>query len=190
MWSRAVLIGLLTALTGCTFDRASPFLDPGAAPDAGGTGGSRDAAPDARADAGPAEEVLLETLTVPADGSLIASVTVLRLGVQYRLVATGSCVEATGGGGWSADAEYYWKKSQPQSPSDFANLVDVGLAVDDPLIDAIRTPRWGDYQGEDHTYEVTFTGIDLPISAQFHDDYYPDNDGSLSLEIHGPHGGS
>ncbi len=155
----------LACLAACTFSA------PKAATDAG---------PDARpADAREPAWVVVDELTVPVNRATVMSAFVLEAGVRYRLRASGTFViqspEGTPG-----DAEY-WDFAGGQ-PVDGVAGVDVGLAVNDPLVDTNRTPRWGAYDAS-HVYEVEWTGAGAPIAAQLHDGNYANNTGALKLEI-------
>src|SRR5678815_3181002 len=88
-----------------------------------------------------------ETLTVLASGSVVTSKLVTQEGVDYRLRASGTYFYALQR---QADAEYEF---EPSPPVDVEVNVDVGLAVNDQIVDAERTPRWGPYNAT-HIYEV------------------------------------
>jgi hypothetical protein len=119
----------------------------------------------------------VDTLTVPSDGTIVTSNVSLESGVMYRLIASGTFL-TNPTNDWFADAEYI----------DFPNTVDVGsgidfgLAIDDILPDASKTPHWGSYSPS-HSYELPWTGEGSPIQAQIHDQVYGNNSGSLTLEI-------
>lgn len=117
-----------------------------------------------------------ETLTVPASGSVVTSKLVTEAGVDYRLRASGTYFYKLQR---QADAEYYF---EPSPPVDVEVDVDVGLAVNDQIVDADRTPRWGPYNPK-HIYEVPWMGDGRPIVAMLHDGPYLDNVGTLTLQI-------
>jgi hypothetical protein len=150
----------LACLAACTF--SSPKAGGGDDIDARGSGG---------------EWSVVETLTVPTTGATVPSTLTLQAGIGYRLRASGMFYV---GSQRLGDAEYYDFNRGP--PIDGAANIDVGLAVNDPIVDANRTPRWGLFRGT-HIYEVPWTGDGLPLVAQFHDGYYLDNAGTLTLEI-------
>lgn len=139
----------------------------GATGGSGGSGGS----------GGAPSWTVVEELTVLANGSDVESSTVLQNGVTYHLRASGTLNMNTTQN-WIADAEYY----NFASPIDTVSGVDIGLGVDDPTVDATRTPKWGEYRN-DHTYEIDFVGEGATITANFHDGVTYDNTGSLTLEI-------
>jgi hypothetical protein len=121
--------------------------------------------------------VAVETLTIPVNGTSVTSQTVLLAGIGYRLRASGTFVIQSPQG-TQGDAEWW----------DFSNLmdgvtgVDVGLAVNDSIVDTNRTPKWGAYAAN-HIYEVPWTGNGQPIVAMLHDGNFTNNTGSLMLSI-------
>ena len=119
-----------------------------------------------------------ETLSIPGTGGIVTSTFVPAAGVTYRLRASGFVQIAAGPR--SSDAEYY---DFPVSMTDNTanNLVDMGLAIDDTVADTTKT-RWGPY-ADNHVYVIYYLGTGAPLTAQFHDDYYPNNAGSMTLEI-------
>jgi hypothetical protein len=128
---------------------------------------------------------VVETLTVPSDGSVVTSNTVLQNGVDYHLRASGTFNMNTNqnvNDSWMADAEYYDFSNLPTSAKDHALTYDIGIAVDDPVIDTTKTPSWGAFEAT-HVYEIVFTGAGATIAVNFHDQVTSDNDGSLTLEI-------
>jgi hypothetical protein len=144
--------------------------------DAGGGFGGSDPP-----DGATAAPVLLETLTVPATGEVVPSTTLLRVGATYRLIASGVVSVRDG---YSGDADYYWDDVFGLG-GDAAGGVDLGLAIDDPVIDDTRSPDWGEFSSE-HTYEALVAGTGAALAAQFHDPNFGNNGGSLSLAIWGP----
>jgi hypothetical protein len=156
---------LLACLAACTFAActfSAPKLDADAAPGDGDGGGVW---------------TVVEELTVPVRGEMVTSTVVLQAGVGYRLRASGTCYVALQTLG---DAEYY---DFPDPPVDgTVGGVDVGLAVNDSIIDGTRTPRWGAYS-DTHVYEVEWMGNGAPIVAQFHDGNTSNNGGMLTLAI-------
>ena len=129
---------------------------------------------------------LVETMTVQVDGTAAISQTVLKEELEYRLRATGRFI--IGGPGY-ADAEYAFDESN-NGVIDACHAVspDLGIGIDDGVIDEVKQPRWGSFN-PDHDYSVVFTGRNAPISADYHDCYYGDNSGSLTLEIYAPRPG-
>jgi hypothetical protein len=150
----------LAFLAACTF--TGPIdVDAGGGGDDSGGGG---------------DFIVLEELMVPATGGAVTSTNMLRTGIRYRLRARGTIYVDLQ---IMADAEF-WRV--PEQPEDVISTVDVGLAVNDPTIDNIRTPRWGAYRNT-HIYEVEWVGNGGPIVAQFHDGNFTTNSGMLTLEI-------
>lgn len=127
------------------------------------------------------EWVVVETLTVPVDGSTVTSTTVLGSAGTYRLRASGTFTISTTSN-ILADAEYFDFSAPPGSVTDSGTTVDHGLAIDDSSVDLNRSPKWGSYDPS-HVYVVDHPGKDLPVVAQFHDEVVSNNEGSLTLEI-------
>lgn len=120
---------------------------------------------------------VVDTLSVPVDGSTVLSTFVLESGVTYRLVASGTFV-TNPSSNWEGDAEFY----DFSSPNDTVSGIDVGIAVDDPIMDLNRTPKWGAYQGN-HVYEVSFVGKGATIAVSYHDGNHANNSGAMTLDI-------
>ena len=129
---------------------------------------------------GGGEWVQVDELSIPVNSvtARVTSTFVLQANVGYRLRASGTFF--TTSLGRLGDAEYYNFNVGP--PVDEAAGIDVGLAVNDPIVDGTRTPRWGAYSAE-HVYEVPWMGAGAPIIVQLHDGNYADNVGALKLEI-------
>lgn len=155
-------LSLLACLAACTFTRTGE-LDGGSGGDGDGSGGF----------------VVLEELVVPATGAAVTSTNMLQAGIRYRLRARGTIYVDLQ---MMADAEFW---GVPGQPEDFIANVDVGLAVNDVVIDTTRTPRWGAYR-DTHIYEVEWVGNGGRIIAQFHDGNFVTNSGMLTLEILAP----
>lgn len=142
----------------------------------GGDGGSAGGSGGSGGTAAPTWQVV-DTLTVPVNGSSVTSTKVLENGVTYRLVASGTAtIEPIGP--VLADAEFF----NFGNPNDGIPSVDIGLGIDDPTFDAFRTPDWGPYSPS-HVYQVDFVGKGAPIDANFHDGFHLNNSGTLTLEI-------
>ena len=124
---------------------------------------------------------VVETLTVPVDGTVAISATTLQLGGTYRLRASGTFVISTGQG-IEADAEYFDFSNPPSSITDAGTSVDHGLAIDDAVVDSTRNPKWGAF-APTHVYEIDYAATGDSITAQFHDEVPSNNVGSLTLEI-------
>ena len=125
---------------------------------------------------------LQETITVPVDGSIVTSSTTLEGGIAYKLSASGSFV--IGGPGF-ADAEYAFNSSFSTVVDHCFGLpseVDFGIGVDDTIVDNVKSPFWGAFDPS-HVYVVNLQGLGQPIMLNYHDCFYPDNSGSLTVEI-------
>jgi hypothetical protein len=189
VWGCLTVAGLL--LAGCSFEPGgNSSSNPGS--DAAGGGNPADARPvpdgapaafDAAppADAPPPPE-LLETLTVQATGEVETSNTLLELGASYILIAAGTV--AVRDDGYSGDADYWWS-DEFGFGGDTTGEVDLGLAINDIVVDSSRSPDWGDYSSG-HSYQVTMEGTGAVLTAQYHDPNFENNSGSLTLEIYGP----
>jgi hypothetical protein len=133
-----------------------------------------------RMDAGidaPGEFVVLEEISVPVSSGTVPSANELLAGVTYRLRASGTF---NAGVDTFGDAEYIGFTTG--TPIDTQSGIDIGLAVNDTVVDGARMPKWGAYS-DSHVYEVDFVGKGVPIVVQFHDATYGNNTGSLTLTI-------
>jgi hypothetical protein len=131
-------------------------------------------------DTEPVEEwTVIEEMSVRTDGTVITSVMALERDVDYQLRASGTYyfffVKDQKG-----DAEFH--AFNVASPVDGESGIDVGLAIDDTVVDSVRTPRWGPYN-DAHVYQVDWRGEGRQITAQLHDGNYDNNVGTLTLEI-------
>ena len=127
-------------------------------------------------------EQLLETVTVPVDGSPVVSATVLEAGIRYRLRASGTFF--IGGPGF-ADAEYAFNSSLSTIINNCFGLpseTDLGIAINDTVIDNSKLPFWGTFDFA-HVYTIDMVGQGARINLNYHDCFYPDNSGSLTVEI-------
>jgi hypothetical protein len=132
---------------------------------------------DAKIPDGPAG--MLEELSIPVGGTVVSSTVVLQSGVRYRLRASGTYFYAAAQN-VLGDAEYFGFNAG--GPTDTEAGVDVGLAVNDSVVDANRMPKWGAYT-DTHVYEVEWTGAGATIDVQLHDGNYSNNVGSLTVAI-------
>jgi hypothetical protein len=132
---------------------------------------------DAPPDTPPAWRVV-ETLLIDTAKSTPMTSMALASGVTYRLRASG---EATVIDGQPGDAEY-WDYAN-NAPRDSGCCEDVGIGIDDPVIDLDTRPDWGPYN-PDHIYEIEWMGTGAPIQAQYQDTFYGNNVGELTLEIY------
>ncbi len=146
---------------------------PGEAPDDTPADSAVDTAPDAAK-----TFRVIETLTVDsANPAPTVSQTVLAAGVTYRLRVSGVVTNVIDQ--FQGDADFY----DFDSPKDDGCCEDIGLGIDDFVVDDHDTrPDWGEYRA-DHTYEVPWVGEGKTISALFQDTFYGNNIGDLTLEI-------
>lgn len=122
----------------------------------------------------------VETVTVPSDGSSVTSTNVLESGVTYLLEASGT---ANAGDTIDFDAKYSitnriledtWTDIVSGYESHGANLLD--LKVNNDFVD------WGTYN-DGHIYWLSVMGSGTPVTLQIYDIYYPNNVGSLTVDI-------
>jgi|GEM_PF-3223573 len=140
------------------------------------------AIPDAALIDAPITYSVVETLTVNCDGTEVTSTTTLSAAVTYHLRASGTCeVGSFAGTTYFADAEYW----DFNSPKNGAAGVDMGVAIDDTVVDGTKPPDWGAYDSS-HIYKIAFPGTGATITAKFYDPNYGDNNGSISVEILAP----
>lgn len=132
----------------------------------------------------PPGNVLLETVSVPANGTTVVSQSVLANGITYYLKASGTVtVDCCAGQG---DAEWFqFPGGSVASSCGTTPDVDAGIGVDDPVEDPSKSPNWGAFNAA-HVYVVSFVGKGATIALDYHDCFYHDNAGSLTVEIYGP----
>ena len=95
-------------------------------------------------------------------------------GVVYKLRVSGTITNVIDA--HQGDADYY----DFSNPKDLGCCEDLGLGIDDMVVNDKNTkPDWGPYNAS-HVYEVEWTGTGNPIAALFQDTYYGNNQGSLS----------
>jgi glucose/arabinose dehydrogenase len=130
----------------------------------------------------------VERLTVPVDGSSITSIKPLESGVVYKIRASGTFA-SSGTDDGLADAEYTGFSDPTQSPqdmcSDATQLVNLGIGINDAVIDQDTAPFWGDFNPT-HVYTIDFIGQGAPITLNYHDCNVTDNTGVLKIEIFQP----
>jgi len=127
---------------------------------------------------------LIETLTVPAKGETPTYSVALTTGVEYELKASGTATACWEPGCYiTFDAEY--------STSDGTNWVDgvaapydgYGSNLLDLMVNGVPVD-WGTYNSA-HEYSLPITGTGLQLSLLINDVYYPNNGGSLTVDIYG-----
>jgi hypothetical protein len=152
-----------------------------------------------------ADATAVTGLTVPASGAPVSSSYLLRAGVTYRIVATGSVRPASGvvgdatcttdasgtqptprgpvvlppvGGGWSGwDWKHREGSSHPASPWALPALETSGLLVNGAL-------RWEGDCRADHTYEAWFTpATSQRLQLRYADPLPADNTGTLTVYV-------
>ncbi|HEY5936723.1 MAG TPA: hypothetical protein VIU61_18875 [Kofleriaceae bacterium] len=162
------LATMLTLVAGCSF---SPPTAPPGEPSSDAPVDASETTPDS-----PPTWVVVETITInTANATPMVSQLTLEAGVTYRLRASGiaSVID-----GIEGDSEYY----DFASPKDNSCCEDVGIGIDDPVVDTTTTPDWGPYSTS-HVYEISWLGTGATISAAYQDTVYGNNSGDLTLEI-------
>ncbi|HUS63428.1 MAG TPA: hypothetical protein VMZ28_02755 [Kofleriaceae bacterium] len=191
---RVVLLGLTAALGGaCSFDTGGQSAGPDT-PDASTARIDAGVDPDAAAGAFDASGLdaaigpqLVEHIDVPVQNApIVASNTTLTTGTTYELRASGTVV-LSDAQNLSADAEYWWQDTSPGTTADSASFgdttIDVGLAINDTVVDGTTNPAWGPFAAT-HIYSFLYVGEGTTITAQFHDLNAANNSGTLSLDIY------
>jgi len=131
-----------------------------------------------------------ETLIVPVDGSTITSATTLQAGKSYLLRVTGTFIIASPPCPF-ADAEFARFEANntcvlPGTPQDFVGPYDIGVGINSATVNNNKGITWSTTFKPTHRYTASFVGLGAPISVNYHDTFYPDNSGSLTLEILAP----
>lgn len=163
---RRPVAAMLTLVASCSFSpRTAPPDDPAVDADVD------DAPPDSPLTWGVVETIVIDT----ANPTPMVSRTTLQAGVTYRLRASGTANVIDGIEG---DSEYY----DFANPKDNACCEDVGIGIDDPIVDTSTTPDWGPYNAT-HVYEIAWIGTGATITAAYQDTVYGNNTGNLMLEI-------
>jgi hypothetical protein len=124
----------------------------------------------------------LETIQVPADGTPVTSQTVLESDVTYQLRASGTVPI-----GFLTQADAEWQVIGPPfnivgSTCGTIPDVDIGIGIDDTVNSPAKFPSWGPFNAT-RIYTVDFVGTGSAITLNFHDCFYFDNSGSLTVEI-------
>jgi hypothetical protein len=170
--------GVLAVLTlaGCSFAGSGQPSD--AALDATSRADGQVPTSDARSDAPSPTWQVVETLVIDsANPVAVQSALTLETGVVYRLRASGVITNVIDA--FQGDADWV----DFNSPRDNGCCEDIGLGIDDLVVDDLDTqPDWGPYDPT-HVYQVNWTGEGAPITALFQDTYYDNNIGDLTLEI-------
>jgi hypothetical protein len=124
----------------------------------------------------------LETVTVPASGTVVSSGTLLS-GHNYVLKASGTAFACNEPGCViKFDASY--------STSDNSTWVDgvappydlYGPTLLDLQVNGLSV-NWGAFNPS-HSYSYEFAGLGAPASFQVYDVYYPNNTGNLTVDIY------
>jgi hypothetical protein len=121
---------------------------------------------------------VIETIMVDsANPNAEVSTSVLANGVTYKLRASGVLSNVIDP--FPGDAEYF----DFDNPKDNGCCEDIGLGIDDVVVNDLDTkPDWGPYR-VDHVYEAMWVGKGTTITALYQDTLYSNNVGTLTLEI-------
>jgi len=135
---------------------------------------------------------LIESVTVPCARTPVVSSTTLLAGVPYYLRASGTCtIGFVRPYAPDADAEYAFTPSDPTNLGGVTDRcpgssgIELGIGIDDPVIDGTKTPKWGPYDPT-HVYTIAFTGKGAPITLNYHDCVHRDNVGSMTVDVFCP----
>jgi len=171
MWR---FVSALVLAAGCGFTIAGDPAGSSSDPADAGTDAHADARPDAAAPAW----TVIETLVInSANASPTPSQRTLQAGVVYRLRVSGVITNVIDA--YQGDADFF----DFANPKDNGCCEDIGLGIDDLVVNDLDTrPNWGPYDPT-HVYEVDWTGQGTTITALFQDTYYGNNIGNLTLEI-------
>lgn len=123
----------------------------------------------------------VDRLSVPANGESVRSA-LLAKGQRYLIRVSGFVRDEE----WGLDADYYFLRDDPTNPAEIYDAcfdsTDVGLSIDDAILDDDKFPSWGAYT-DDHVYERTIVGDGKRLRLRLHDCRFEENTGSLSVEI-------
>lgn len=126
----------------------------------------------------------VEVVQVSSDGTVKTTNISLESGVLYQVRVSGTV--QSGGPGLMADAEFSDFSNVPGSLVDACDnagtMVDVGLSINDPTLDNLKSPDWGAFS-QAHTYTFDVIGQGQPLSFKFHDCNYSDNAGNFTVQV-------
>lgn len=122
----------------------------------------------------------VETIVVPADSTVaVSSSSTLESGKDYFLKAYGT---ANAGDGIEFDAQYSYRTPTSTEWTDAVSTYEsYGTGLLDLYVGGADVD-WGAYN-IGHTYQISYAGTGSVLSLLINDAYYPNNDGSLSVDI-------
>lgn len=122
----------------------------------------------------------VETINVDASQSTAVSTSTLDSGVPYLLEASGT---ANAGDTIDFDAKYSITNRIEGDPwtDDVSGYTSYGTTLLDLFVDG-GSVDWGAYNDE-HTYSWALTGTGVPVDLLIYDIYYPNNVGSLAVDV-------
>lgn len=123
----------------------------------------------------------LETVEVPAnDADGVDSVNALEVGTDYFLNAYGT---ANAGDGIEFDAQYSFRTSTSIEWTDAVSTYEgLGTGLLDLFVDGADVD-WGPFNPT-HEYEYMVSGADASVNLTVNDVFYPNNTGSLFVDIY------
>ena len=127
------------------------------------------------------ERVLVDTVTVPAAGTVVYSNITLDDGVEYLLEASGT---AFAGDTIDFDAKYSITNRIPGDTwtDTVSGYEGYGTGLLDLKVNGAFV-GWGVFNPA-HVYSLTMTGTGATVELQIYDIYYPNNTGELTVEIY------
>jgi hypothetical protein len=105
----------------------------------------------------PAGYQLVETVTLPVNGSSTATATTLQSGLDYKIRASGTFTIGGAPTG-TGDAEYGFNSDYSTVVNACPDGTDVGVGINDTINDSSKSPAWGAFSST-HEYTIDFTGI-------------------------------
>ncbi|MBW2971337.1 hypothetical protein KY320_04215, partial [Candidatus Woesearchaeota archaeon] len=122
----------------------------------------------------------IETVEVPANlATNTLSTSTLELGKDYFLKAYGT---ADAGDSIEFDAKYSFRTGSSLEWTDAVSTYEsYGTELLDLYVDGMNVD-WGDYS-EEHIYQIPYAGTGNQAAFKIYDVYYPNNVGSLSVDI-------
>jgi hypothetical protein len=121
---------------------------------------------------------LVAQLNVGGNGAIVQT-PVLTQGQAYTFQASGAAALSSV---FSFDADFIFANADPSTGVDVDSGIDAGLSIDDPTVDANKSPKWGAYN-PNHVYETQFVGKGAPAQLRMHDGNFTDNSGSVLVTI-------
>jgi len=122
----------------------------------------------------------VETVSVSSSGSIVTSTNILESGVTYLLEASG-----TANAGDTIDFDAKYSITNRIVGDDWTDLVSGYVSYGPTLLELKVNGNfvdWGAYNAA-HTYTIAMIGYGNQVALQIYDIYYPNNVGSLTVDI-------